>query len=454
MPLTSLPIAAATAAFTIASLAVFAATVAWLVGSVLRAPLAATPTRRLALAALAGVYPPVVGTVFAGQANLLVLGLLAVGAAPFVGSSSRVHPILAGLADGLAAVVKLVPFALAAPFVLAWPRRDATLAFVGLVLGSVGALIAAVAVAPSAAQGASSLEGLFASDAFHTNASLNGAISRLLLDGDRTVRLVAGDPTVPVIVATGTLAVATLAVLAFALLRRSRGDAPSSPGAAGAPVATAPDASGASGVTRRTLALGIALALVAATVGAPKNSFWNHAPLLLAFAIAVVWGLLDDRRNRALVAAWIGATVVQVCVDVAGVVVAPLPAVVTPLADAGVVAALALWVAIARTLLASSSGRRPGRRMTRRAPRTRVGRPRSATPAGRESRRTTYARQDHCRDGGRTHARWHASTRRGCWGQFRTGREREVEMDPVTTVLMAVAILVVLQLAALDLSKS
>jgi hypothetical protein len=190
-------------------------------------------------------------------------------------------------------------------------------------------------VAPRSATGAATLGNLFAADPFSTNQSLNGGISRLFLDGDRTSAVLRGDPVPYVVAATLGLAIVTGLVLVLALRRRL--DPP-------------------------VVAVAIAYALVAATLGAPKNSFWNDTPVLLSVGLALAVGALPGPVTRqALALAWVLATIVQFGMD------RWLPpdaratgAAATLLSDAGVVALLALWLALTDALLRRgglSSGR-------------------------------------------------------------------------------------------------
>jgi Glycosyltransferase family 87 len=333
-PLSLLPFGLAVALFVGASIAAFAATVAWWLPRVVPA---AGDGQRSALALAAGFYPPVAGSVFAGQVNLLVFALIGIGLAPFIVRSDgdsdhgpgRLRDVLAGGAICLAGIVKLAPLALGVPLAVSrTPRARAALA--GLLLTAVASLALAALLAPQSVGGAGTLGALFAPDPFSTNQSLNGAISRLFLDGDRTVALLAGDPAPWAMTATVLFGVATLAVLVRGL---------------GRPAADRR-------TSDRTLAIGLALTLVAAAAGAPKNSFWNDAPVLLAIALAASADAFGTRSERLLVGAWLAATVVQFAVDR---VLADPASRGSPLwtlaSDAGLVALLALWLAIAFALV-------------------------------------------------------------------------------------------------------
>jgi len=101
----------------------------------------------------AGLYPPVYGTVVNGQANLILIPLLALGVACALEETRPLRRFGGGLTIGLAAIVKLVPGVALVPFALG-RRFDAA---AGLVLGAFGALVAAVAVIPWAASGSGGL---------------------------------------------------------------------------------------------------------------------------------------------------------------------------------------------------------------------------------------------------------------------------------------------------------
>jgi hypothetical protein len=343
VPLAALPFVAAAAVFTLLSVAAFAATVAdWLPRAL---PGGTTRVRRArALLALgAGLYPPIGGSVLAGQANLLVVALLGWALAPFVPirgeggtsgahrlpSTTRVRALAGGAALGLAAIVKLAPLALAVPLALAalsFPAAAATLA--GLVLGVGASLGLAALLAPASFAGSSGLAALFGPDAFWTNQSINGAISRLFLAGDRTSPALTGDPVPWIVGLTVALALLTGAVLLRTLAPRAR-------------------------PTVRGVALGLAVSIVAAAVGAPKNSFWNHAPVILALGLALAAGHVAARRfRRALVAIWLVATVAEVAVDrTLAIATEPATPLLTIASDSATFALVALWAALAGALL-------------------------------------------------------------------------------------------------------
>ena len=186
VPLATLPYGAALLTFNMLSLAAFGLTVAaWIVWAHGRS--ADLGRRRLALALAAGVYPPVYGTVVNGQANLVVLPLLAVGIILALDGSPATRRV-GGVLIGLAAIVKLVPAVLIVP--LALGRRVGAAAAV--VAGALASLLAAVAVAPWAAAGSSGLAALFDADSYYTNQSINGFVTRLVQPTGRTTPLFEG----------------------------------------------------------------------------------------------------------------------------------------------------------------------------------------------------------------------------------------------------------------------
>ncbi len=326
VPLATLPYDAALLTFNMLSLAAFGLTVAaWIVWAHGRS--ADLGRRRLALALAAGVYPPVYGTVVNGQANLVVLPLLAVGIILALDGSPATRRV-GGVLIGLAAIVKLVPAVLIVP--LALGRRVGAAAAV--VAGALASLLAAVAVAPWAAAGSSGLAALFDADSYYTNQSINGFVTRLVQPTGRTTPLFEGafDPRPAMIALTALFALATLALLwhSRAALR-----------------------------TRRGAALGVALALVAGVAGAPKDSFWNEALCLVAVGLLIAVEAPDvrfrqfGRLDRGLLGAWFGTSFVWAAVWAVepsrSGVAAPI---VTLLWSSSLYGLLALWLCLARRL--------------------------------------------------------------------------------------------------------
>jgi hypothetical protein len=340
VPFAALPFDAAVACFNSLSLAAFGLTVAaWL--------LAIHPgasRRALALAAVvAGMYPPVYGTLAMGQANLILFPLLAVGAAIVLARPRPGAGVAGGVLLGLAAIVKLVPGALIVPLALA--RRWSVAA--GLVAGAAASFAVSVVAAPWALAGSGGLASLLDPDAFYTNQSINGFLSRLVTATGRSLPLAAGafDPR-PVMLATTVLfGLTTLAILWKG--RRVLG-------------------------SRDGLAYGLAFALVAATIGAPKTSFWNESILLLAVALVAAVEVPDlrlrpagrtgtrmDRLDLGLLAVWFGSAVVWARIwAVEPARGGSLSAVVNLGWSASLYGMLALWLLLARRLL--TGGRESG----------------------------------------------------------------------------------------------
>ncbi len=329
VPFAALPFGAALVAFNSLSLAVFGlAVAAWILWAHGRSP--ALGRRRLALALGAGLYPPVYGTVVNGQANLVLIPLLALGVACALEETRPLRRFSGGLMIGLAAIVKLVPGVLIVP--LALGRRIGAAA--GLAVGALGALLAAIEVAPWAASGSGGLASLLDADNYYTNQSINGFVSRLVLPAGRTAPLWdhGFDPGFVMLAAT-----VAFALISLALLWRARDRLES----------------------RRGMALGLAFALVAGTIGAPKNSFWNEALVLVAVGLLLAVETPDlrlgqlGRFDRALLATWFGTALVWTAVWAMNLVAAgPLAPVVTLLWSSSLYGLLALWWLMGRRLFA------------------------------------------------------------------------------------------------------
>lgn len=324
IPFGALPFDVAVTCFNALSLAAFGAAVAaWLV----QLHPAAEPKRLRAVALLAGALPPVIGSVLVGQVNLLIVGLLALGVFTILRPTKRA--LSGGVAIGLAAVVKLVPAVVLAPLWLAGRRS----AVAGVVLGAGAPIAAAAILRPDAILSGDPRYGLFSADAFFTNQSINGFVSRLVISTDRMGALAPGAfDALPVVVAlTAALAAATLAIL-----WRSRGRL-------GDP---------------EQLAIAVAFVLVGATAGAPKTSFWNEALALpaagLLLAVAAPRLTLGELgpADRFLFVAFVAC----LCLQPADWLVTPTPAgpagpVTVALASLGLYGSLALWLLLGRTLV-------------------------------------------------------------------------------------------------------
>lgn len=285
VPLAMLPFAAAAAVFGLASLIAFGLTVAagigWAFGSD-----PALARRRLFVAVAAGLYLPVYGSMAMGQANLILLPLLGAGAILALDGQTPSRRGIGGLFVGLAAIVKLVPGVIVVPLVLG--RRLGAAA--GVVAGALGAFAVAVVAAPWAASGSGGLASLLDPDAYYSNQSINGFVTRLVVGSDKSIPLWSGgfDPRPVMLLATAAFGLATLAILWQARARLA---------------------------TRRGAALGLGLALVAGVIGAPKTSFWNESIVLIAVAALLAVEAPDLRLyglgwfDRLLLCTWFASAV-------------------------------------------------------------------------------------------------------------------------------------------------
>ena len=329
VPLAALPFGVALGLFELASVVVFALVVGWWIE---RHHAAATARRRLVAALLVGAYAPVAGSIYAGQVNLLVLGLLG----PAVALVDRA-PVRSGLTLAVSAVVKLVPGALVLPLALAGRWR----ALAGLLGGALVLLGLGVVVAPHASAGSGALGALLEPDPYWTNQSINGLVSRAFLSTDRTAALLPGLDAGPV-AAAATIAFGAL--VAWLLVRRT--------------AAIRHD--------RATFGLALAVALAGAVVGAPKDSFWNHVLALPAVGLLAAIEAPDLRArpfgglDRALLTAWFGLAIVEGLVgSVSGFADGPLAGARTVLGSAGVVSLLALGLVLVRRLDARAESTSP-----------------------------------------------------------------------------------------------
>jgi glycosyl transferase family 87 len=243
-PLALLPPATAATVFSVFSVLALAFAVALLMGSIPRLgwPIA------IAGGVAAGLFPPVIGSLYFGQANLFVLLLLAV-------SYRCVAP---GPMLGVASAIKLYP---ASGFLAALTERPPRWRRLALGVGVFSALM--LLQLGSGGRNVSSRAGyFFGPDTYWTNESVNGWISRLGIDSIWTRAPFPGLPVEAVmLVAVGALSVITILVLLRARERPWDG----------------------------ALALSVWLGVVAA----PKNSFWNFTPLLLC--VVFVWTQLRGR---------------------------------------------------------------------------------------------------------------------------------------------------------------
>ena len=339
VPFTALPFATSVLVFNYLSLALFGLTVsAWFGWAHGWAP--ELRRRRFALAAVAGLYPPVYGTIANGQANLVLLPLTAAGVVLALDGHRLVRRGAGGVLIGLAAIVKLVPGVLILPLFLG--RRIE--AAVGIVAGALGALVAANLIAPFAGNGDTGYSYMFnRADEYFTNQSFNGFVTRLVTDSDRTVALWPGafDARLPMMAVTVAFGLATVAVL-----WRYRSAL----------------------ATRRGLALGLGFALVAGIAGAPKNSFWNQTSSLLAVGLILSVEAPDlrlsrlGRTNLILLGCWLaGAAVFTLFWTWPPPKSSPLAPAFTILESSSLFGLLAIWWLFVRLLRRPEVAAAPGR---------------------------------------------------------------------------------------------
>jgi hypothetical protein len=265
VPLGLLPPLVAGAIFSLVSLTAFGLAVA-----ALFAPLENLSWAELLILAYgAGSFVPVTGSLRMGQVNLLVLLLLALalrGVAPagsiVAASAIKLYPVV-----GLLALL---------------PRGRKGL--VRLLLG--GAAFAALVLVPNLVAGfrPQMLE-MFTPDAYYTNESINGFLSRLAGAAWHTAPALApGLHVEPLMV----LVAAVLGMLTFAAVLLTRG---------------------------RPWAGCLALLLAYAVVAAPRNSLWDFAPILIAMAWC--WSLVRARPllGAVLAAGWALIQVQQTIYD-------------------------------------------------------------------------------------------------------------------------------------------
>lgn len=234
--------------------------------------------------------------------------------------------MLGGVAVGLAGVIKLVPAVVALPVAIG--RR--WVAAAGVVLGFAGSVVLASLVVPFAASGSGGLADLVGPDAYFTNQSINGFVSRLIRDSDRTRALFPGafDPLVVSLALAAAFGLATLWLLWGARSELA---------------------------TRRGLSLAMALVTVAAVAAAPKNAIWNEVLVLVGVGLLVAVLMPDlrlsrlDRLDRWLLAGWLLGAVVQTYLWEEPQVLDGKNAVfVTLIQSAAFYGLLALWAVCAR----------------------------------------------------------------------------------------------------------
>jgi hypothetical protein len=247
-PLALLPPATAAAIFSTLSLVALAFAVALLLRSLpqLRWPLA------LAGGVVAGLFPPVIGSLYFGQANLFVLLLLALA----------YRAVLPGAMLGIASAIKLYPVG---GFLAALNARPPRWRVIAVGIGVLAALLLL-----QLGTGGGTLSGrggyFFGPDTYWSNESINGWLSRLGIDSTWTYAPLPGLPVEAVMLVIVLLLTAATVLV---LLR-----APDHPW---------------DGALALSLWLGVVIA--------PKNSLWNFTPLLLGITFTVArlagrWWLL------------------------------------------------------------------------------------------------------------------------------------------------------------------
>jgi hypothetical protein len=196
--------------------------------------------------AVVGLFPPVIGSLYFGQANLLVLLALAVAFRLVFA-----EPLLA-----VATVIKVYPIS---GFLESLAARRIRPVVVGLVTTGILLLAPQLFSRGSLAP----RTGYFLSpDTYWSNQSINGFLSRLALPSRWTRPALPGLPVEPLVTA-----IAILLIIAVTVVLWRQGGRP--------------------------YAGGLALAIWLGVVIAPKNSLWNDTPLLLGMAFA--WPVLRRR---------------------------------------------------------------------------------------------------------------------------------------------------------------
>lgn len=242
-PLTALSAPQTAFLFLLLSLLALIAAIALLLGSI--------PHLTWLLAVLggaaAGLCPPVIGSLYFGQANLLVLLLLALA----------YRGLLPGPMLGVAGAIKLYPLA---GFLALVTRRSPRWRGIGIGLTVFGALLLLQVGSGGSILGRA---GYFLQpDTYWSNESINGWLSRLGIDSTWTSAPFPGLPVQAVML--GLVFIATVVTVVILLIARDR-------------------------PWEGALALSLWLGVIAA----PKNSFWNFTPLLLA--VVFIWTQLRRR---------------------------------------------------------------------------------------------------------------------------------------------------------------
>ncbi len=240
-PLALLSAQAAAFVFSVVSVIALLFAVALLLGSIasLRWPLA------IVGGVAAGLFPPVIGSLYFGQANLIVLFILAIS----------YRCVMPGPTLAVAAAVKLYPLS---GFLAALVQRRWRALRNGLALFTL--LLLLQLLVPGG--GASTASSFLSPDTYWTNESVNGWLSRLGIASTWTRPPFPGLPVEPLMLAVVLL----LFAATVAILWRAR---------------------------RQPWEGLLALSLWLGVVAAPKNSLWNFTPLLLGIVYA--WANLGRR---------------------------------------------------------------------------------------------------------------------------------------------------------------
>ena len=242
-PLALLPVHPAAIVFSALSVLGLLFAVALLLGAI---PKASWPVALVGGAA-AGLFPPVIGSLYFGQANLVVLLLLAVS----------YRCVMPGPMLGIAGAIKLYPVTGFLAALLARPPHWRRLR------NGLAVLLVLLLLQLGGGSGYSSRAGYFVGpDTYWSNESINGWLSRLGIDSTWTHAPFPGLPVEPLMLGAAVL----LSLLTVAVLWR---------------------------VASRPWEGALALSLWLGVVIAPKNSLWNFTPLLLS--VVFIWTELRGR---------------------------------------------------------------------------------------------------------------------------------------------------------------
>ena len=242
-PLALLPVQPAAIVFSALSVLGLLLAVGLLLGTI---PNLTWPVALLGGAA-AGLFPPVIGSLYFGQANLIVLLLLAVS----------YRCVMPGPMLGIAAAIKLYPVTGFLAALMARPPDWRRLR------NGLGVLVLLLLLQLGGGAGYPNRTGYFLGpDTYWSNESINGWLSRLGIDSTWTHAPLPGLPVKPLMLTASLL----LGLLTVAVLWR---------------------------VASRPWEGALALSLWLGVVIAPKNSLWNFTPLLLS--VVFIWTQLRGR---------------------------------------------------------------------------------------------------------------------------------------------------------------